>query len=650
MSRISPVVQFARYVDGQVELFKERTDQLQYVAISHVWGEIDWRHVKGVSHEIKVSEKKAKFIEEKLPALVGDGAFWMDTITVNQRDQAEVIDTVQSVPAIFRDATRTIAVREGDGLYLCCHAATEGFTDWQDFGQRLQKHSGDHYHHAFEETYLSRLWTLQECQLSHTIQFVRTHEGKYEGDKLVRYQILTLLGTEERKREPEEPSDPYRYHLNYQKISDALYVLAHTFDNTVPAIEDFVRAYMSQRTVTRDRQAPRSAGDDIYSENFFFMNLSSSRRATKPRDYMFATMPQFPWYHYPANAETMSFSSIFQDFYNQAIATGHPFAHRVMRSMTNPEDCSSPQEAWLPSHNQPEPRTLGDFLKLLGHKIQSESTMGQIHLCSIVQVEVCPSATDFNHTMTIIEDAMKFSLRIWQESHLGDELSLYGCWPEDVEEKDRWLKLAMHSWENPNPSSEHSEEERAARLAGLQAEYDKNIRTRLENMWVHKQARRILDLKWCATDTLQVSKPHQGEWRSWSRDLPKQWSAQLQHAVFLHAAMVCCQIPLSAVEWADEHFTPVLVEFKTQTVLGLLAKHVLRDGTTSKVPLFCVGRHPAEQPLGKDLVLADVWTKMPVGLVPDFLTLLRTDEEFFDRVNELYHTIKPVVGPRGAMF
>ncbi|KAH7061737.1 hypothetical protein BKA63DRAFT_528087 [Paraphoma chrysanthemicola] len=635
MSRISPVVQFARYVDNQVELFKERTDQLQYVAISHVWGEIDWRHVKGIPHEIKVSEKKAKFIEERLPALVGDGAFWMDTITVNQRDQAEVIDTVQSIPAIFRDATRTIAVREGDGFYPCCQAATEGFTDWEDFGQKLQKHSGDHYEHAFDETYLSRLWTLQECQLSHTIQFVRTDDN-----------------TEARVKEPDETSDPYRYLLNYQKKTDALYVLAHTFDDNVPAIEAFVRAYMSQGTVTRDRRSPRSASNDIYSDNFFFMNLSSSRRATKPRDYMFATMPQFPWYHYPANAETMSFSTIFQDFYNQAIVTGHPFAHRITRSMTSPKDCSSAEEAWLPSNNQPEPKTLGDFLKLLGHKIRSESKIGQIHLCSVVRVELCPAAPDFDRTMAIVEDAMKFSSRIWQESHLGDELSMYGSWPEDVDNKDSWLKLAMMSWARPNPSTEHSEEERAAMLAGIQAEYDKNIRTRLEKPWLHKQARRILDLKWCATNTLHVSRPHQGDWRSWSRDLPKQWSAKLQEAVYLLAAMVSCQIPLSAVEWADDHFTPVLITFNTTTILGLFATHAVTDKIKAggEVPSFCVGRHPAEQPLGKDLVLVDIFTKMPVGLVPDFLELMRTDEEFVDRVKELYHTVQPNVGPRGAMF
>jgi hypothetical protein len=57
--------------------------------------------------------------------LVGDTAFWMDTLTVNQRDSAEVIATVQALPSIFRNAIKTIAIREGDGLYSCCAKAVE---------------------------------------------------------------------------------------------------------------------------------------------------------------------------------------------------------------------------------------------------------------------------------------------------------------------------------------------------------------------------------------------------------------------------------------------------------------------------------------------------------------------------------------------
>lgn len=36
MSSNGSIVQLARYVNGQIELFKERIDQVQYLAISHV--------------------------------------------------------------------------------------------------------------------------------------------------------------------------------------------------------------------------------------------------------------------------------------------------------------------------------------------------------------------------------------------------------------------------------------------------------------------------------------------------------------------------------------------------------------------------------------------------------------------------------------
>ena len=88
-------------------------------------------------------------------------------------------------------------------------------------------------------------------------------------------------------------------------------------------------------------------------------------------------------------------------------------------SMTNPADCPSSREAWLPSAEQPEPKRLGDFLKLLGQSIQSDSTLGKIHLCSVVQVTPCTSEIDFDGTMKIVGSAMYFSRRMWQESHIG---------------------------------------------------------------------------------------------------------------------------------------------------------------------------------------------------------------------------------------
>jgi hypothetical protein len=86
--------------------------------------------------------------------------------------------------------------------------------------------------------------------------------------------------------------------------------------------------------------------------------------------------------------------------------------------------------------------------------------------------------------------------------------------------------------------------------------------------------------------------PHKADWRAWARDLPKEWSIELQRTVLLCAAMLSCQVPLSSLEWASERFLPVLVRFTSQIVLGLLAKHAHLKWLTSdgKASMACVGR------------------------------------------------------------
>lgn len=86
----------------------------------------------------------------------------MDTLTVNQRNKTEVIAIVQQIPAIFRQALKIIAVRESDGLYDCCAKVTEDCSTWRDFSLCLANHAEDHDNHLFHESYLQRLWTLQE--------------------------------------------------------------------------------------------------------------------------------------------------------------------------------------------------------------------------------------------------------------------------------------------------------------------------------------------------------------------------------------------------------------------------------------------------------------------------------------------------------
>ena len=108
--KATPLIKFARFTDGVLGLFDSKPDELEYVAFSHVWGEWEWRDIPGIPYQVKASQEKADFIEKDLPKLVGNGAFWMDTLTVNQRNEAAVISVVGSIPLIFRTAERTIAV------------------------------------------------------------------------------------------------------------------------------------------------------------------------------------------------------------------------------------------------------------------------------------------------------------------------------------------------------------------------------------------------------------------------------------------------------------------------------------------------------------------------------------------------------------
>lgn len=162
---------------GKLELFCAYTKELEYFAISHVWGKIQWLKVSCFNQEIKASPQKVRWIEQELPSLVGETAFWMDTLTVNQRDEKEVIATVQAVPAIFQDAADTSAVREDDGFGECCAEAIAG-CEPRDLNDKLLVHMAKYNSTSLhDDSYLRRLWTLQECVLSHTIQFVVIHEN-----------------------------------------------------------------------------------------------------------------------------------------------------------------------------------------------------------------------------------------------------------------------------------------------------------------------------------------------------------------------------------------------------------------------------------------------------------------------------------------
>jgi hypothetical protein len=187
--------------------------------------------------------------------------------------------------------------------------------------------------------------------------------------------------------------------------------------------------------------------------------------------------------------------------------------------------------------------------------------------------------------------------------------------------------------------------ERHRAAAEYRAQLFTLLRARATDEWIFQQAMKILSLMWCATDKKTVDEELRGDWKTVQYEIIKgdiEWSTQLQSFLLLLAAMLSCQIPLSAFTWARHRFTPVCVEYRSTRVLAIVANHALPSlelHATRKRHMISVGRHTTGRSFGMDLVLADPSTNMPVGLLPDFLYVNRTNEEIVDRMEELYHGI-----------
>ncbi|KAI0380793.1 hypothetical protein F5Y04DRAFT_256723 [Hypomontagnella monticulosa] len=649
----APLIKFARFVDGTLELFEARTDELKYVAFSHVWGDWKWRQIPGIPYEVKVSQEKADFIGKDLPGLVGDGAFWMDTLTVDQRNEKEILAIVESIPTIFKMAERTIAVRESDGLYDCCMKTVEGFQNYEEFSNKLSKHHGDHDDYVYNESYIQRLWTLQECLLSHTIQFVVSQ------------------GNQPRKRRGKERQGDlnfYRNQIDETIIRDSIWVLAFSFKGSegVPGISEFLKAYVHGGVVVNPKSPVRTEEEDIYTGQFLRVNLASHRSATMPRDYIFATMPQFPWYKYPKKkAIKMSFGEIYMDLYQQSANAGHAFSCRFTQSMVDPE-VVDPVEAWLPSSHQPSPSCLGDFLKLMGHRVPevSNGLSKHVHVTTVVKVKEFSCHPGPNFVLSALESVMGLFQQQWGESHRGGELSKFGNFPgldwtldhvdamrcgwinKDPEWKLHVLEEGDNTYVGYGPGLNYEEDDLLQNLYSLDEHSADGKDVKEDYVSLFEQTRRILDHMWCAEDPMQRNESQESDWRVFKSQMRTGWSTPLLRTMLLFAAMVVCRVPLSAAGWINRLFVPVYVQYgEVLLTLGLMAKHARVEEAKRDEPrrMYSVGQHLPDKSgatcglqFGKDIFLVDPKTRVPVGLLPDFLPDERSDQQYSKITSVLY--------------
>jgi hypothetical protein len=407
--------------------------------------------------------------------------------------------------------------------------------------------------------------------------------------------------------------DPFHPRTNILKILDAVKYVATSFSLEGPNAVQFMIAYIFDGTVTRGPHRLPKSDETLYSNGFWRDHLYSTRAATMSRDYIFATMPQFQWYHYPKAAETMDFDDIFADLRAQALAHGRNLRYRFLRGMVDPQLPENGEYGWLPATNVPEPRSLGDFLKLF----RSESLDASRAFCAeqlSMPVKIRPLADDFfknpEAVLDVVETSMIASRNIWSASQKG-ELSQFGSWPEDnLDEMPRQMLEAYKEGSTPEAQSDY--------IKGIVASYEGKLATAearmLSDEWLLPQARKVLSNFWGSLDPSVHDPEMTGNWYSFRREMKEAWPPKLLSTVVLLAAMVSCQFPLSSANWTRDRFAVVGVDLGHSMVLALVAQHAVSE-ETEKDMLVVFGHADHDRKL-VDAIITEPSKNVPVGSFP----------------------------------
>lgn len=346
MPESSLEITFCRYVDGKVTRCILPVAGTKYLAVSHCWGKAQWQTILGIEDEVMASKEKVDFIVEQLSSIVGEDAFWMDILCVNQRDRDARIAVTQHIPTIFRQAQRTIVIRDGTGFGNCCAEALGDRENYLGDGKALQSliidHYGEMHRHpklVFTEGAFSRAWILQEILLSDTIQFVRASGSQKYGERLS------------------------SVHEAWADLNQLAGIWAHR-SRSAPSIHKevisaFVYGFMNCSTVSRlVADVPNivhNVSDDIT------MFWSSGRETSKARDFILAVMPQYEFYKMPIDTKRLTFGQLFVDAYRQIVlAEERGYLAPLLTAHIDIEQLES-----IATSNIPEPRNLSEFARLL---------------------------------------------------------------------------------------------------------------------------------------------------------------------------------------------------------------------------------------------------------------------------------------------
>jgi hypothetical protein len=232
-----------------------------------------------------------------------------------------------------------------------------------------------------------------------------------------------------------------------------------------------------------------------------------------------------------------------------------------------------------------------------------------------------------------------------------EKFSKYGCYPtSDISVENQVATLSDPT--HPLYDDHIDDPFRSSFLAELQQQVEEKKNKKETDEWLYSHALKVLDNFWYAIDETQPDPIIREEWNYFKLIMSGKWTKKLQQMLLLITAMVSCRVPLSAMIWTRDRFVPVSVRFEDVTVIGLLAKHTCRPDIAEGRFLFSIGRHARGKSLGRDLFLGDPHTKVPVGLLPDFLGDIWMPQEYVEKLSALYKgpIASASISPSGCIF
>lgn len=600
--------------DGSLESFESDLDDSRYIAISHVWSRAQWTKIPGIPFEVLVSPHKARYIMKRLPALVRNLPFWMDVLCVDQKSKAARIAVVNSIPEIYRQAIHTLSIKDGDGIRDCCLRSISTFSDWSRHGstELLNHIAKKHFADGLTETYLDRVWPLEEAFLSDVIQFDMCEENQPE--------------------RPSYHSGDYmlRASVDAQRIIASIHSLGYTWighgvdgrQASESRFEEFVKAFITNGVISRPPAASKPLEVSSRDNLLYQLHLNSTRKTGKPRDFVFAIMSKYEWYTVPARGGDMTFPELFLDCHKQACGAGMGFNCKFVSSLWQ---TSEGMDSWIPSSSIPTPQTLGDFLKLLGPAQAKRSPLTIGLLANTVPYEDFVSVSTMAEAINVIESTMRFSALNFHLSHEGGELSKYGRYraedsdyPEDFVERGRYGTVGTETDPDPYVTS-----------------------------WLLPEAYVLLDTLWLGLGLYFLDSNAKAEAFQAKRMLIEKNPPAYKETMLMLAAIVSCGLPMSSFVWTKHRFIDQALQLGEFKVLCLLSVPRLR---TLNWPIHTENFYAVERLQEKLLTGKDVFLTTSdgaaIGILPD-ADAVDDDNVYLDHMRALHYQI--YVGKDGQL-